>query len=202
MGENPYLWNSLKGKIENFKKSDMKTLKSLLLVAVAAAAVACCGKNTKCSEKACADSTACCVEAKCPCDVAACVAAKSYEVYDPQSFNLKDMPLFFEADKAELTQVSPTVTRKMAYLNDLMICIVDIKGPQAKADPVHSHVAEQMSYIAEGDVIVTIGTESKQLKAGDIFCVPANVPHTVQALGPRLLLIDSFTPIRHDFIKK
>lgn len=180
----------------------MKTinLKQAALAAVALAGVACCGNNT-CGNNTC-DKTVCADSCACP---AGCVCADSatYAVYDPnQPINLKDMPIFWENDKAEVTQVSPTVTRKLNYLNDVMVCIVDIKGPMAEPDPKHSHPHEQMSYIAEGDVIVTIGDESKQLKAGDIFAVPANVPHTVQALGPRLLLIDSFTPIREDFIKK
>lgn len=185
----------------------MKTinLKHAALAAVALAGVACCGNSNSCgkacSDKAC-DSTACADKACAP-QACTCADSVTYAVYNPnQPLNLKEMPIFWENDKAEITQVSPTVTRKLNYLNDVMICIVDIKGPMAAPDPKHSHPHEQMSYIAEGDVIVTIGDESKQLKAGDIFAVPANVPHTVQALGPRLLLIDSFTPIREDFITK
>ncbi len=166
-------------------------LKQAALAAVALAGVACCGnQNSQNAAAQAADST----------------AAKDsvcYAVYDPnQPLNLKDMPIFWENDKAEVTQVNASTTRKLNYLNDLMVCIVDIKGPQAEPDPVHSHVAEQMSYIAEGEALVIIGDQSKKLKAGDIFAVPSNVPHTVQALGPRLLLIDSFNPIREDFLTK
>lgn len=164
-------------------------LKHAALAAVALAGVACCG-NQNAQNAATADSTA-------------TKDSVSYAVYDPnQPLNLKDMPIFWENEKAEVTQVNPSTTRKLNYLNDLMVCIVDIKGPQAEPDPVHSHAAEQMSYIAEGEAIVIIGDQSKKLKAGDIFAVPANVPHTVQALGPRLLLIDSFNPIREDFLTK
>lgn len=165
-------------------------LKQAALAVVALAGVACCGNPDAQNAQACADPTA-------------GKDSVCYAVYDPnQPLNLKDMPIFWENDKAEVTQVNATTTRKMNYLNDLMVCIVDIKGPQAEPDPVHSHPAEQMSYIAEGDALVIIGDQSQKLKAGDIFAVPSNVPHTVQALGPRLLLIDSFNPIREDFIKK
>ena len=119
------------------------------------------------------------------------------------SVNLDSVQLFMEYDKTEAIQVSENVTRKFAYLNDLMIVIVDFEnGPMAEPDPFHSHVHEQTSYVAEGEVLVIIGDKKKHLKAGDIFIVPSGVPHTVQSLTPKLRLIDSFNPIREDFIQK
>lgn len=154
---------------------------------IAMAGFACCGTTS--SETSCA--TAC---------ADSCTKTIVYDA-SAKPIDITDMEIFFEADKAPVTQVTPTVTRKMIYLNDLMTTIVDIKGPMEVADPFHSHDAEQICYIAEGDVIVTIGDRSQKLGAGDMFAVPSGVPHTVQALGPRLLLIDSFNPIREDFLK-
>jgi len=108
--------------------------------------------------------------------------------------------IFNQYDNMETTQVSPTVKRKMSYLNNLMVTIVDIDGPMSEPDPVHSHEAEQISYIAEGECIVFIGDEKRKMKAGDIFAVPSNTPHAIQALTKKLRLIDSFNPIRKDFI--
>lgn len=117
--------------------------------------------------------------------------------------NLESVQLFIEYDKTEAIQVSENVTRKFAYLNNLMIVIVDFEnGPMSEPDPFHSHEAEQTSYVAEGEVLVIIGDEQKHLKSGDIFIVPSGVPHTVQSLTPKLRLIDSFNPIREDFIQK
>ena len=39
------------------------------------------------------------------------------------------------------------------------------------------------------------------LKEGDMFAVPANVPHCIQMLTPTVRIIDSFSPIREEFIK-
>ena len=43
--------------------------------------------------------------------------------------------------------------------------------------------------------------KEQRLKAGDMFAVPADVKHTIQLLTKKVRLIDSFTPLRRDFIK-
>jgi len=47
-----------------------------------------------------------------------------------------------------------------------------------------------------------MGEERTRLSAGDLFTVPANVPHAVQTLSPHVRLIDAFSPIRQDFLKR
>lgn len=108
--------------------------------------------------------------------------------------------IFTKYEEAEITEVSPTVKRRISYLNNLMVAIVDIEGPMNEPDPVHCHEAEQICYIAEGECLVIIGEEQVRMKAGDTFAVPANVPHAIQAFSEKLRLIDSFNPIRKEFI--
>lgn len=113
------------------------------------------------------------------------------------------LSVFMEYDKTPPIIVDERVTRRIAYLNNLMIVIVDITGgPQSEPDPFHAHAAEQVCYVAEGELIATIGDKQQKLKAGDVFIVPGNVPHTVQLLTPSIRLIDSFNPIREDFLSK
>lgn len=117
--------------------------------------------------------------------------------------NMDSVQLFLEYDKTEAIQVNENVTRKFLYLNGVMTVIVDFyNGPMAEPDPFHSHPEEQTCYVAEGEVLVIIGDKQQKLKAGDMFMVPSDVPHTVQSLTERLRLIDSFNPIRKDFIQK
>lgn len=116
--------------------------------------------------------------------------------------DFSDNKLFVNADSLEITQVNSNVTRKIAYLDDLLIAIVEFQnGPMSAPDPFHSHPHEQISYIAEGECLVLIGDRKMKLSKGDIFAVPSDVPHSVQSLSPYLKLIDSFSPIRKDFIK-
>lgn len=104
-------------------------------------------------------------------------------------------------DELPVTQVNENVTRRIAHLENLMTVVVEISnGPMSEPDPPHSHEAEQISYVAKGECYAFIGDEKKHLKEGDMFCVPSNVPHAVQSLSPILKLIDSFNPIRKDFL--
>ena len=111
--------------------------------------------------------------------------------------------LFIEYDKLAPITVNERTTRKFTYLNNLMMVVVDFtNGPQTEPDPFHSHPHEQVSYVAEGEVLVIIGDKRQHLKAGDMFVVPGDVMHTTQMLSPTLRLIDAFNPIREDFLPK
>lgn len=100
------------------------------------------------------------------------------------------------------TEISPGVFRKYIYLNNLMTAIIDFtNGPWDEPEPPHSHPHEQTCYVARGKLVVYIGDEESKLEEGDMFYVPSNVPHTVKILTKQVRLIDSFNPIREDFIK-
>ena len=132
-------------------------------------------------------------------------AKLALQVYDASKpINLQEMNLFLEYDKTDTIKVSETVTRKFIYLNNLMTVIVDFNnGPMAEPDPPHSHPAEQITYVAIGECDVYMGDQpAKHLKAGDVYAIPSNVPHSVKSTTKHLRLIDNFNPIREDFIKK
>ncbi len=84
-----------------------------------------------------------------------------------------------------------------------MTVVLDIEGgPWGAVDPYHSHPHEQTCYIAEGEVLfLAEGSEPVKLSAGDCFAVPPNVPHSIQLLSKTARLVDSFHPIREDFLK-
>ncbi len=93
--------------------------------------------------------------------------------------------------------------RRNIYTPNLMTVIVDFSdGPWAEAEPFHSHPHEQTSYIAEGEVIFYIeGEEEQHLVVGDMFAVTSGKNHTIKLLTKTARLIDSFNPIREDFLR-
>jgi len=83
----------------------------------------------------------------------------------------------------------------------MMVAIEFTGGPWDKPDPLHSHVHEQITYIAEGEVIFFMEGESGQVLAkGDMVSVPSQKKHAIQLLSTRAVLIDSFNPPREDFL--
>ncbi len=106
-------------------------------------------------------------------------------------------------DQVPATQVRVGLERKLIHCNDLMTVLIDFTdGPWENPEPYHSHPHEQTSYIASGEIIFFCeGEEPVQLKSGDMFAVPSGKQHTIQLLSSTARLIDSFNPIREDFLK-
>lgn len=92
--------------------------------------------------------------------------------------------------------------RRTIHTSNLMTVIVDFSnGPWAEAEPFHSHPHEQTCYLSQGEIIFYCEGEPDQfLQSGDMFAVPSGRPHTIRLLSPSARLIDSFNPIRQDFI--
>ena len=92
-------------------------------------------------------------------------------------------------------------TRYLAHTDHLMMAVIDFNdGPTDAPDPPHSHPHEQVSYVVAGKIIFFLGNEETHLGPGDIFTVPPNIPHSVRLLTQHVRLVDTFHPIREDFI--
>jgi quercetin dioxygenase-like cupin family protein len=65
----------------------------------------------------------------------------------------------------------------------------------------HSHVHEQMSYCLRGKVAFNINGTETILVPGEAIYIPSNARHGARALEPSALL-DTFTPIREDLVKR
>lgn len=92
--------------------------------------------------------------------------------------------------------------RYLAHLSNLMMVVIDFHdGPAPQPDPPHSHPHEQISYVVSGEINFVLGDEVTHLGPGDIFIVPPNTPHSIQLLNEKARLVDTFSPIRKDFLK-
>jgi quercetin dioxygenase-like cupin family protein len=91
--------------------------------------------------------------------------------------------------------VKPGVTRRFVHAKNLMLVVIDFdNGPWSQAEPMHFHVHEQATYVAEGEFIFFCEDEPDQkLSAGDMFWVASNKKHSIK-------LVDSFSPVREDFL--
>ena len=64
--------------------------------------------------------------------------------------------------------------------------------------PVHQHVNEMIVNVIRGELELTIGTETKLLRAGMCAIIPGNVPHTACAHADAYV-IDVFYPVRPEY---
>ncbi len=65
--------------------------------------------------------------------------------------------------------------------------------------PLHSHENEQITYILEGALKFALQGKDIVVHAGEILIIPANVPHSAEALEDTMDL-DLFCPPRADWI--
>jgi len=80
-----------------------------------------------------------------------------------------------------------------------MISIVRL-DPNA-VGTLHHHPEEQWGYMIEGSATRTQGDEKIEVKAGDFWCTPGNVPHTVKAGPNGAVIFDVFAPPRKEYLK-
>ncbi len=64
--------------------------------------------------------------------------------------------------------------------------------------PSHAHLHEQFGYVIKGGFRMVVGSDIAELKEGDCYFIPSNVPHEFTAVG-ETEAIDVFSPVRTDF---
>lgn len=104
---------------------------------------------------------------------------------------------FYDLADCPRHDIFPGVSIRTAWLEKLMTSMVDFE-PHAVVQE-HRHPHEQMGVILSGRAVFTVGGETKTLGPGDLYRIPANVPHKVVALGETVRAFDVFAPPREDY---
>jgi len=87
----------------------------------------------------------------------------------------------------------------MGYDGQLML--VKVKFEKGAIGYLHDHFHSQCTYVASGSFEVIIKGEKQILYSGDGFYAAPDVPHGVVCLEAGILM-DAFSPMRVDFLKK
>jgi quercetin dioxygenase-like cupin family protein len=105
-----------------------------------------------------------------------------------------------EHSSIEWENAGEGIRRKvMAYGDTAMGVFVEFN--KGAIGYLHKHPHVQISFIHAGKFEVQIGGENKILNKGDWYYAPSNIEHGVVALEDGVL-IDFFSPLREDFLKK
>ncbi len=86
----------------------------------------------------------------------------------------------------------------MGYDGQLMM--VKVKFETGAIGSAHTHYHSQSTYVASGIFEVTIGDQKRTIKAGDGYYVEPDVIHGCVCIQEGVL-IDTFSPMREDFIR-
>lgn len=107
------------------------------------------------------------------------------------------MSNYFKKSKLPSKEVIPGITLRSAYLNDVMITMVDLEPNSVM--PVHKHEHEQITYIVKGKMEMTVGDEKVMLGPDEGFVIPSNVEHGCVVFDEPTTVIDSWSPVREDY---
>lgn len=66
--------------------------------------------------------------------------------------------------------------------------------------PQHAHPHEQVGFVLEGAIIMTIAGETRRCEVGDCYVIAGGVEHAGRAGENGCLVIDIFSPPREDYL--
>jgi quercetin dioxygenase-like cupin family protein len=99
----------------------------------------------------------------------------------------------------EHEKLNDLIGREMVVGDNLMLARVFLK--KGAHVPEHHHHNEQVTYILEGALKFAIEGKEIVVCAGEVLCIPSNMPHEAWAMEDTLDL-DVFNPPREDWLNK
>lgn len=119
-------------------------------------------------------------------------------VSQPDADSLAFLPTW--TSKRNLPGFSPLpgITMQPMTGSRIMLSWVTIE-PESEV-PLHQHPHEQVGFVLEGELELTIGEETRRLKPGDAYTIPPELPHAARTGAIGCLVIDVFSPPREDYL--
>jgi quercetin dioxygenase-like cupin family protein len=102
-------------------------------------------------------------------------------------------------DDIEVESLNEVIGRQMIVGTNVMVARILLK--KGAKVPLHSHHNEQVTYVLEGALHFFIDGREIIVSAGEVLCIPPNMPHEGIALEDTVDL-DIFNPPRQDWIDK
>ena len=99
----------------------------------------------------------------------------------------------------EREKLNPLIDREMVVGTQVMLARVLLK--KGAHVPQHHHHNEQVTYILEGALKFSIDGKEIVVRAGEVLCIPPNMPHEAWVLEDTIDL-DVFNPPREDWLNK
>lgn len=106
--------------------------------------------------------------------------------------------LFVGADEGARFTIFPGVRIRTAAGSQIMLSEVTL-APNAVVER-HAHPHEQAGMVLSGSATFSIGSEQRQVSAGEMYFIPGGVEHRVVAGSGGCRALDVFHPIREDYL--
>ncbi|NDP19847.1 MAG: cupin domain-containing protein [Paludibacter sp.] len=105
---------------------------------------------------------------------------------------------FIFGEKAEWVQINDSMRRQILGFDEQMM-LVKIEFKTGGIGYAHTHIHRQCTYVVSGIFEFQVGEITKIVNSGDGLYMEPNVIHGVKCIEGGVL-IDTFSPIREDFL--
>lgn len=107
------------------------------------------------------------------------------------------MAYFFDPATRTPKELLPGVVTRTFWGERMLVSVVDL-SPNATIPP-HSHPHEQTGMVVKGEMELTIGGETRVVKAGDVYVVPGGIEHGVRMGDAPCQVVETFAPVREEY---
>lgn len=106
-------------------------------------------------------------------------------------------PMTVRAADVDPVEMMPGVWRRTLATGERMM-IAHVTLDEGATVPAHSHPHEQLGYVVEGRIRMTISGRDADFEPGDSYFIPGHVEHAAAATTDCLVL-DIFSPPRDEY---
>ena len=104
---------------------------------------------------------------------------------------------FHDLSEREPKELLPGIIARTFWGQKMLAAVVDL-NPETVL-PMHSHPHEQLGVVIEGEIELTIGSEVKTLKPGEVYLIPGDVEHGAKTFAHPVKVMDVFSPVREEY---
>lgn len=104
---------------------------------------------------------------------------------------------FCDMVNRETKEVVAGVTIQTFWGEKMLVSMVSLAAHATV--PTHFHPHEQVGTVLTGEMELTIGGETRWLKEGDTYIIPANLEHQARTESRPAKVVDVFSPAREDY---
>jgi quercetin dioxygenase-like cupin family protein len=107
------------------------------------------------------------------------------------------MSAFGSVSSLDLQRIWDGVHGRVVHGDSLTLGVLEL-DPNSVV-PAHQHEHEQLGMCLSGSLRFRVGDETKELRAGETWSIPSNVPHGVEVGPDGAVVLDVFAPTRDDW---
>lgn len=104
---------------------------------------------------------------------------------------------YYDTSERLKKNLAPGANTRTFWGDSMLVSLLDL-DPNSEV-PLHTHPHEQIGFVLEGEVEMTIGGEVKLMRPGEMYIVPGGLEHGGRTGNSSTRLLDIFSPVRDEY---